>query len=237
MQVNVGHTPASVRAAASQSVSETSSGTQDSRRMTFIEVRERGTDNVIAKSSLALENVRFDRRKRNWQREVMHDSAINVLTNIAKGDFVEVYFAPKASTMSVKQAKLPNVMTPYVLVRAEQVLPHHEIVLVTPAYAVITTLARRKSFAREVFALAQNSSEALHKIAALKVLEQLMLGMVVAEQIPRDVAESKWRKYEGVSSRIWRGSTPGEQVAAFLGAWRILARVTGMLDEHTGDEQ
>lgn len=207
----------------------------DTRYSVFIEIRERGHDSVVCKSALTLE--RHVKRGRPSRRPTILQSlseptrGINVIVDVAKGDYVEIFRTQATGTLSVRPAKIQNIMTPYVLTLASNVKPEHETFFATEAYAVVATLARRAQFTQDTFRLADTTQDPMHRISALKAMEQLFIAQIANNTIERAVAVKKYEVYDKLCGLIWHGATPGEQSAAFHRAWDVLAKVTGVRNE------
>lgn len=247
MRISTGRTAAlreSIRAVQAQNekttmapeINSITSRVNDTRYSVFIEIRERGQDSVVCKSAITLERHVKRGRPRHRSNPLSHfgyqtedsDSmcGINIIADITKGDYIEIYRTDKTGILSVRPAKIQNIMTPYVFAHATATKPEHEVFFSTEQFAVVATINRRQQFTRDVYALAESTKEPMHRISALKAMEQLFIGMVANSQIERTLALKKFEVYEKLSGLIWHGGTAGEQVAAFHRAWEVLANVT-----------
>lgn len=212
---------------ASEMQSETGQVT-DTRRAVFIELREKGSESFVARSSGEFLKQRASHRRHSYPSDYRFPyDPITILSDIHSGDFVETYFTPKSNNISVKLAKFQNIITPYIISRS-RVESKAETVLELPNFVVQTTLRLRRSFAQDVYKLALDSGEPMHKIAALKAMEQLFIAMVSANEISYKIAEKRFNTCEALQARMWRSTFPGEQVACFNQAWRIFASVTNL---------
>lgn len=207
----------------------------DTRYSVFIEIRERGQDSVVCKSAIELKRQvqrgrpsRFQSRYHGYGLSAPAVAEINVIADVRVGDYVEIYVTPKTGILSIRPAKMQNIMTPYVLTYSSNVKPDMETFFSTQSYAVVATPKRREQFARDTYKLANASDEPIHKISALRAMEQLFITMIANDQIERKLAEKKFAVYDKVQELIWRGGTPGEQTSAFARAWSILGNVTGL---------
>lgn len=261
MRISTGRTAALRESIRTVQAKETSTGmalelntitsrVNDTRYSVFIEIRERGQDSVVCKSAITLErHVRRGRpRHTAYSRHgrfvnslvPMEDDnmrGINIIADVAKGDYVEIYRTEKTGTLSVRPAKIQNITTPYVLTIASNVKPEHEVFFSTEHYAVVATINRRQQFTRDVYALAERTQEPMHRISALKAMEQLFIGMYANKQIDEALGLKKFEIYEKLSGLIWHGGTAGEQVAAFHRAWEVLANVTRVKTDAVAEDQ
>ena len=225
MQVSTGPT-ADVRSSLSGRIT-------DARRAIFIELRERGMSAVVAKSEITLtKSIPGRRGRHSWQVNAFMANGgrnpIFILADITIGDFVEVYFPPKEQRLHVKLAVLHNILTPYSLTDASSISPTDEIFFSTPSLAVVTSTKARQNFAKAVYDVAKESDQPIHKVSALKAMEQLFVSLAAAGKIEKSYAEKRFDKYDKISARIWRGGTPGEQINSFILAWNLLASATGI---------
>lgn len=208
----------------------------DPRRSVFIELREKGTESVIARSALTLQKRSAQHRFRgHGYRLTPLDvrGPIAILSDAAIGDFVEVYIPPKESRLSVKVCKFHNCMTPYILTNGKI----EEAIFEVPSFVVGTTLDLRRSFAKDVYDLALKSAEPIHKISALRAMEQLFIALAGAGKIPYEIAQKKFATYDALQSRMWRSNFPSEQLASFTAAWRMLAQLTNLASREDADVQ
>ena len=212
-------------------MSDTSKVT-DPRRTVFIELREKGTESIIAKSALTLQKHSARRNYRSRYHNYCapppgFQGPIAILSDIAINDFVEVYIPPKESRLSVKACKFHNCMTPYILASSGI----EEAIFEVPSFVVGTTLYLRRSFAKDVYDLALKSAEPIHKISALRAMEQLFIALAGAGKIPYAIAQKKFATYDALQARMWRSNFPSEQLASFTAAWRMLAQLTNLANQ------
>ena len=204
-------------------MSETAKVT-DTRKTVFIELREKGTESVIAKSTIALQRHTTRRTHHRSYYRPQSEGPLRILSDIAIGDFVEVYFPPKEGRLHVKSCKFVNCMTPYILTNGRV----DDTIFEIPAFVVGTSLILRSSFAKDCYDLALKSGEPIHKISALRAMEQYFIALASAGKITYAIAQKKFTTYDALQSRMWRSTYPGEQIAAFTAAWHMLAKLTNL---------
>lgn len=141
-------------------------------------------------------------------------------SRIQPNDIVEVYIK---SSMVIRKSATSNICTPWELVYSREVSRFDEVALCSTTHAVIATPERRRKFVEDTIKIAESGGQPLQKIAALVAMEAYFLQLVSANKIPAAIAERQYDKYEKVASRIWRGTTDGERIAAFRAAWKLLA--------------
>ena len=197
----------------------------------FIELRERGAESCVARVVIDLSKTDHRRRRHGYLFGTF-DNSVSVHTNIPPDTFVEIY-TDKSGRLSVKPSKLLNISTPYIFGYGNDI-GSNELFFSTQRHAIISTIHLRREFTRDVYRIATETDEATYKVCALKAMEQYLVTLISAEKIDLALAEKKYALYDKVQERIWRGSTPGEQIAAFRRAWEILANITDIRGEGNG---
>jgi len=205
----------------------------DDRRSVFIELRERGAESVIAKAEFSQEAaIRGRRKSHNIYAYATHFSPYashGIQGGFKVNDLIEVFLNHKTGSLTAKPCKFVNVITPY------RLIPHSpkndsEVFLATASVSVVTNIELRRTFAESAYIIANKTKDPVHRISALKAMEQLFVSLTSAGKIDRTTAEKKYEIYLKLSEMIWRG-TPGEQVNAFGRAWVIMAKATGIQQE------
>jgi len=203
----------------------------DARRSLFIESRERGAMNFIVKTTEEIRRGSRRSQKRSYYSNHPPNvfSPVNVLHDLKPGDFAEVYLTPKTGILSIKKVGFENVSTPYILTSFHANTKNAEVALETQNYCVVTSTERRRAFALDLYTIALQSGEPIHKISSLKALEQLFMILAINSEIEKSFAEKTFEKYEKLSARMWRSTFAGEQVTCFQMAWKLLANATGIM--------
>src|SRR6267378_5948502 len=142
----------------------------DIRRSVFIEVREFGAEAVLARSAIQIPRTIQPRGRRPSHRaysdpfSMQAKSHVLALTDIAIGDFCEIYFTKDG--LHVKRTNMSNISTPYVV--KNKVEQGEFSMISVPNFAVATSYDLRKQFTQDVYTLAQASDNAMYKVAALR---------------------------------------------------------------------
>src|SRR5204862_2072270 len=87
----------------------------------FIEIREFGSDAIIARSLIQMQKHIFGKREARRRRHFSNPLSslagerphVTALSDIAPGDFCEVYFTRDG--LHIKRTTMSNVATPYVI--------------------------------------------------------------------------------------------------------------------------
>ena len=196
----------------------TTSSFKDDRRSVFIEIRERGSDSIICKNDIGVLSHLGIRDK------YLRHRLINFGRDVVNANFIEV-FTTKQGIVTFKKCSFPNISTPYILQLSA--IKSDEIVLSNGQFFILTNRALRAAFTREVYELAKLENP-IYKVSALAAMEQYFFSLAMNNEIPREIAEKRFDKYDKIKSRIWRGATPGEQLNAFSAAFNLLSTVCNL---------
>lgn len=206
----------------------------DERTSVFIELRERGAEGVIALNepggfqAVARPRGRPSRHSYNAfaQNFGYNPRAINVWNGVEINTYVEMFFL-KESGLNVKPCKLKNVATPYYVINKK---PHaqQDVFMTMEGYSVVTDLARRQTFTRQIYDLAQETRNPMYLLSALECLKVLFFQMARNGKIPLETAEKSYDKYDKIAARLFRGQTQAEQLTSFNLAFQLLAKTTGV---------